>query len=93
MGNRYVDCYQRIVDTNPGKTSLIIFGDALMAIQRPEAAIDAYEKAAEMDPEDVELATQIGEALVETHDYQNAIQCVAVVVVVVVVIVVVVFVS
>eukprot|EP00750_Incisomonas_marina_P015645 INCI18415.3.p1 GENE.INCI18415.3~~INCI18415.3.p1 ORF type:complete len:1335 (-),score=288.83 INCI18415.3:1148-5152(-) len=71
---KYVDCYQRIVDNNPGKTSLVIFGDALMAIQRPEDAIDAYEKAAELDPDDVDLATQIGEALVETHDFQNAIQ-------------------
>jgi tetratricopeptide repeat protein 21B len=71
---RYIDCYQRILDTNPGKTSLVIFGDALMHIQRPEEAIDAYEKAADLDPEDVDLATQIGEALVDTHDYQNAIQ-------------------
>ena len=45
-----------------------------MDIQRPDDAIDAYEKAAEMDPDDVELATKIGEAFVETHDYQNAIQ-------------------
>lgn len=71
---KYVDCFQRIVDTRPGKTSLVLLGDALMRIQRPEEAIDAYEKASDVDPDDVDLAIQIGAALVETHDYHHAIR-------------------
>ena len=70
----YIKCYKRVVEMQePTKTSLIALGDAYMNIQEPEKAIAEYEKALNLDQEDVGLATMIGDALVSTHDYLSAI--------------------
>ena len=70
----YIKCYQRVVEMQePSKNSLVALGDAYMKIQEPDKAIAQYEKALNLDEQDVGLATMIGEALVSTHDYLAAI--------------------
>jgi tetratricopeptide repeat protein 21B len=47
---------------------------ALMDIQEPEEAIQYYEKALELDPDDNNLVREVGKALVMTHDYKRAVK-------------------
>eukprot|EP00003_Mantamonas_plastica_P021293 TRINITY_DN3441_c0_g2_i6.p1 TRINITY_DN3441_c0_g2~~TRINITY_DN3441_c0_g2_i6.p1 ORF type:complete len:1340 (-),score=495.80 TRINITY_DN3441_c0_g2_i6:48-3578(-) len=71
---QYVKCYQEMVEANPTMHTWILLGDANMNIQQPEEAVEAYQAALELNPNDAGLATRIGKALVSTHDYGKAIE-------------------
>jgi tetratricopeptide repeat protein 21B len=59
-------------DATVGNYKLVC--QALMDIQEPEEAITYYEKALQMDPDDIVLIREVGKALVMTHDYNRAIK-------------------
>ncbi|KAK2854581.1 hypothetical protein Q7C36_006450 [Tachysurus vachellii] len=75
LGNKrlYIACYREICEQLPGPHSSVLLGDAFMKIQEPEKAIEAYQEAVKMAPDDASLAKKIGQALVRTHQYDKAI--------------------
>ena len=68
----YTQCYRDLVGVDPSAASYERLGAAYMHIQAPEAAIEAYEQAHNLDKRDATLAGKIGRALVSTHDYLKA---------------------
>ncbi|XP_060776687.1 tetratricopeptide repeat protein 21B [Neoarius graeffei] len=69
----YIACYREICEHLPGPHSNVLLGDAFMKIQEPEKAIEAYQEAVKMTPNDATLAKKIGQALVRTHQYDKAV--------------------
>ncbi|XP_014668422.1 PREDICTED: tetratricopeptide repeat protein 21B-like [Priapulus caudatus] len=69
----YASCYRELVEKNPTPQTCLLLGDAYMSIQEPERAIDVYEQALKTNPRDSALASKIGQALVQTHNYGKAI--------------------
>ncbi|CAM9140679.1 unnamed protein product [Discosporangium mesarthrocarpum] len=69
----YAQCYRDMAQSDPSPMTYDLLGEAYMRIQMPEAAIDSFEIALEMDPSDAALAGKIGCALVSTHDYRRAV--------------------
>jgi tetratricopeptide repeat protein 21B len=72
--NNYTRCYLEILDANSSCKNFKMVASALMDIQEPEDAIQYYEKALQMDPDDTKLIREVGKALVMTHDYTRAIK-------------------
>jgi tetratricopeptide repeat protein 21B len=70
----YSSCYNDLAYQNNSVHSYILLGEAYMRIQEPDKAIRAYEEALKLNPEDPQLASRIGKALITTHDYQKAVQ-------------------
>eukprot|EP00742_Colponemidia_sp_Colp-10_P005614 GILJ01006001.1.p1 GENE.GILJ01006001.1~~GILJ01006001.1.p1 ORF type:complete len:1335 (+),score=250.67 GILJ01006001.1:335-4006(+) len=70
----YARCFGELVEKNPTVSNYMLFGEALMKIQEPEEAIRAFEQALALNRADTSLAVQIGRALVQTHDYNRAIE-------------------
>ena len=70
----FARCYEELVEIHPSPASLMSLGDAYAAIQEPEKAIAAYEKARAQDPNNADLAVKIGRMLVSTHDFQRALR-------------------
>ncbi|CUG87792.1 Hypothetical protein, putative [Bodo saltans] len=70
----FAKCFEELVESFPSVQSYIHLGEAYTAVQEPEKAITAFEKARAMDPNNAELAVRIGRALVTTHDYQRALR-------------------
>lgn len=69
----YAQCYRQIVDRNPTPQSYALLGDAYMAIQEPDRALEIYEQAVKRNPRDSILAAKMGQALQKTHQYGKAI--------------------
>ncbi len=69
----YAQCYRQIVEKSPTPQSYVLLGDAYMAIQEPERALDIYEEARKRNPRDSQLAAKMGQALQKTHQYGKAI--------------------
>eukprot|EP00668_Euglena_longa_P004314 GGOE01005062.1.p1 GENE.GGOE01005062.1~~GGOE01005062.1.p1 ORF type:complete len:1337 (-),score=400.50 GGOE01005062.1:270-3734(-) len=69
----FAKCYEELVEAYPSVSSFMFLGEAYMNIQEPEQAIAAFEKALAMDPNDADLASKIGKALITTHDYNKAV--------------------
>eukprot|EP01012_Entosiphon_sulcatum_P028886 TRINITY_DN3505_c0_g1_i1.p1 TRINITY_DN3505_c0_g1~~TRINITY_DN3505_c0_g1_i1.p1 ORF type:complete len:1334 (+),score=365.73 TRINITY_DN3505_c0_g1_i1:81-4082(+) len=70
----FAKCYEELVEARPSVPSYMFLGEAYMNIQEPDKAIEAFEKALQMDPNDSELASKIGKAFITIHDYAKAIQ-------------------
>lgn len=70
---KFAACYREIVDAEPSPASYILLGDAYMAIVEPERAIDVYQTAVKRNPRNHELAVKMGRALVQTHQYDRAV--------------------
>ena len=71
----YARCYKAIVDHAPTVQNYLILGDALLSIQEPADAILAFQQAMEIDShKDPSLVRKIGSAMMQTHDYERAIQ-------------------
>lgn len=58
----------------PGSETYSMLGDAYIAIQEPERAIEAYEQSLRNNAGDKNLARKMGKALVKTHQYEKAIE-------------------
>lgn len=70
----YAQCYQEMAHKSKSVHTQILLGEAYMEIQMPEKAIKAFEDALQMNPDDPNLASRIGKALVATHDYAKAVE-------------------
>eukprot|EP00443_Scrippsiella_acuminata_P048484 CAMPEP_0115266888 /NCGR_PEP_ID=MMETSP0270-20121206/51703_1 /TAXON_ID=71861 /ORGANISM="Scrippsiella trochoidea, Strain CCMP3099" /LENGTH=1292 /DNA_ID=CAMNT_0002683005 /DNA_START=234 /DNA_END=4112 /DNA_ORIENTATION=- len=72
----YARCYKAIVDQQPTVQNYLILGDALLSIQEPADAIKAFQQAMDIDKGkgDAALVQKIGKAMMQTHDYEKAIQ-------------------
>lgn len=72
----YARCYKAIVDQQPTVQNYLFLGDALLAIQEPADAIKAFQQALEIEKGkgDPALVQKIGKAMMQTHDYEKAIQ-------------------
>ncbi|XP_053350629.1 tetratricopeptide repeat protein 21B [Clarias gariepinus] len=70
----YIACYREICKQLPGPHSYVLLGDAFMKIQEPKKAIEAYQEGIKMAPNDATLAKKIGQALVRTHQYDQAVK-------------------
>ncbi|CAJ1394225.1 unnamed protein product [Effrenium voratum] len=71
----YARCYKAIVDHAPTVQNYLILGDALLSIQEPADAIIAFQQAMDIDShKDPGLVRKIGKAMMQTHDYDRAIQ-------------------
>jgi len=68
----YAQVFRQLVEQNPDPQSLTLLGDAYMAIQEPDKAIEVYEQAMKKNPRDAQLACKTGRALVQTHQYGKA---------------------
>lgn len=69
----YLQCYHEIV-ANTGAEGLVSLGDAYMQILEPDLAIEAYQKALNINPKDPFLTSKMGAALVNTHHFARAIK-------------------
>eukprot|EP01116_Phalansterium_solitarium_P004835 TRINITY_DN15_c3_g2_i2.p1 TRINITY_DN15_c3_g2~~TRINITY_DN15_c3_g2_i2.p1 ORF type:complete len:791 (+),score=378.52 TRINITY_DN15_c3_g2_i2:101-2473(+) len=69
----YIDCYRKMVESDPTVHTCCLLGDAFMKIQEPEQAIKAYQIALEQNPKDTNLPSKIGKAMIITHDYNKAL--------------------
>ncbi|XP_054257864.1 tetratricopeptide repeat protein 21B-like [Macrosteles quadrilineatus] len=74
-GRAFAECYKELVSQKPSTENLILLGDAYMAIQEPELAVETYEKAMKSSSSDPKLSAQLGKILVRTHQYGKAIKC------------------
>lgn len=72
----YARCYTAIVEHQPTVQNYLILGDALLNIQEPADAIKAFQQAIDIDKGkgDPALVQKIGKAMMQTHDYEKAIQ-------------------
>ena len=70
---QYIKCYRTMLEQSPAPRTQVLLGDAYMYIQEPEKAIEAYEEALRMNPDDHSLTLLIGRALVKTHEFSRAI--------------------
>lgn len=75
MMNRrqYAKCYYDLVQVFPNFDNYKRYGDALLEIQEPDKAIDAYNEALKIDPKNLHIVRLIGKALSITHNYQRAV--------------------
>ena len=71
---QYIKCYKTMLEKSPAPRTQVLLGDAYMYIQEPERAIEAYEEALRMNPDDHALTLLIGRALVKTHEFTRAIE-------------------
>eukprot|EP00758_Cryptobia_borreli_P001785 Tbor_TRINITY_DN2533_c0_g1::TRINITY_DN2533_c0_g1_i1::g.560::m.560/K19673/TTC21B, IFT139; tetratricopeptide repeat protein 21B len=70
----FAQCFEELVKQSPSVQSLTHLGEAYAAIQEPDKAIVAFERARAMNPNSTDLAIRIGRTLVATHDYQRALR-------------------
>ncbi|KAJ8603414.1 hypothetical protein CTAYLR_010601 [Chrysophaeum taylorii] len=68
----YIQCFREMTLMKPTARTHECLGDALMRIQAPGAAIDAFEQSQLKSGFTPLLAGKIGKALIATHDYAQA---------------------
>ncbi|XP_046391461.1 tetratricopeptide repeat protein 21B-like [Ischnura elegans] len=70
----YISCYQNIVNRCGGTCkSYLVYGNALMSIDKPEKAIEAYEQALLKEPGSKLVLHKMGKALIKAHHYGKAV--------------------
>ncbi|KAM7360843.1 tetratricopeptide repeat protein 21B-like isoform 2-T5 [Cochliomyia hominivorax] len=70
----FAKCFKELVDICPESESYLMLGEAYMSIQEPNLAVEAYQKALELNPHDSHVASKLGRSYVKTHQYAKAIQ-------------------
>ncbi|XP_058794945.1 tetratricopeptide repeat protein 21B-like [Phymastichus coffea] len=71
--NSFAKCFRDLVENCPGSETYRMLGDAYLAIQEPERAIEAYEFSLKNNPKDKNLMCKMGKALIKTHQFVKAI--------------------
>eukprot|EP00731_Ephydatia_muelleri_P012930 Em0007g240a len=69
----YLSCYKELASRLPGPTTSLLLGEAYMNVGEVDLALEIYEVGLKQNPGDAVLATKIGQALVNTHNYNKAI--------------------
>ena len=68
--------FRRLVERSPGDAGHWIgLGGALLEAARPRDALDAFERARALAPDDPEVLTELGVAHVDTGDFDAARRC------------------
>jgi tetratricopeptide repeat protein 21B len=70
---KYIACYEQMAREVNTAHQFVLLGEAYMRIQEPDKAIQAYQAAQKLEPNDIGLTSRIGRALVITHDYGRAV--------------------
>jgi tetratricopeptide (TPR) repeat protein len=71
---RFSKCYLDIVQLFPNSKTYLMLGEAFMRIDESEQAMKAYVAASKESPQDASVASQVGHALVATHNYGKAME-------------------
>jgi tetratricopeptide repeat protein 21B len=69
----YAQCFHLLVEREKTAKHYSLLGEAYLKILNPERAVDAFEAARKLDPNNARLRARIGRALVATHEYHRAI--------------------
>ncbi|KAF6773261.1 hypothetical protein AHF37_06976 [Paragonimus kellicotti] len=69
----YAACYRELAETIGTAEANLLLGDAYMTIQEPDRAMEVYEAVLRKHPNDLRLASKMGQALVRTHNYWKAV--------------------
>eukprot|EP00814_Leptocylindrus_danicus_P018631 CAMPEP_0116045132 /NCGR_PEP_ID=MMETSP0321-20121206/27421_1 /TAXON_ID=163516 /ORGANISM="Leptocylindrus danicus var. danicus, Strain B650" /LENGTH=1308 /DNA_ID=CAMNT_0003526377 /DNA_START=13 /DNA_END=3939 /DNA_ORIENTATION=+ len=69
----YIQCYEEIVARVGNSESFLLLGDAYMAINESDFALQAYENAMRMNPRNINLTIKFGNALLTLHKYEEAL--------------------
>ncbi|KAH3767764.1 tetratricopeptide repeat protein 21B [Pelomyxa schiedti] len=71
----YIHCFERLTALPTKSThSLLLLADAFTRVQEIERAIETYQRALALCPEDQDIAIKLGKAYVATHDFEQAIK-------------------
>ena len=71
---KYVQIFQYLVKSKPSCHSWILLGEAYMKIQSLQPAIESFENALDLGAKNDILVQKIGNILITTHKYQDAVQ-------------------
>ena len=71
--NAFIECYLRLVDECESFDTYMILGDAYMKVHDTEKAIETYQKALVLNPNNENLVMKIGETLISNHEFDKAI--------------------
>ncbi|KAF6206423.1 hypothetical protein GE061_017656 [Apolygus lucorum] len=74
-GHGFATSYKKLVEHDPSPEHLLLLGDAYMAIQEPELAVQSYEKAMQSNSGNTKLNCKLARVLVKCHQYHKAIKC------------------
>ncbi|XP_058063810.1 tetratricopeptide repeat protein 21B-like [Anopheles bellator] len=69
----FAQCFRELVANCLSASSYLMLGDAMMSIQEPDDAIEAYREALRQNPCDTLLSSKLGRAYVRAHQYHKAI--------------------
>ncbi|KAF7266424.1 hypothetical protein GWI33_020255 [Rhynchophorus ferrugineus] len=70
----FLQIYQEFVEKDPSPNSFVMLGDAYMKVLEPDDALENYENALKLSPKDPALTLKMGQALVETHYFNRAVE-------------------
>uniref|UniRef100_A0A6U5AVN5 Uncharacterized protein n=1 Tax=Hemiselmis andersenii TaxID=464988 RepID=A0A6U5AVN5_HEMAN len=70
----YIRCFEGLVQRNKSVVTHCMLADAFMRTQEPSKAVEHYQEALKLSPNESDLAGKIGQALVSTHDFAQAIK-------------------
>ncbi|KAL1140336.1 hypothetical protein AAG570_000268 [Ranatra chinensis] len=71
----YSECFRKLAESNPTTENFLMLGDAYLAIQEPELAVQSYERAMVSSSGDAKLSCRLAQVLVRCHQYAKAIKC------------------
>lgn len=69
----FTNCYKQLLARDKSSASHCMLGEAYLRILNPEAAVEAFELAYQLDPSNAQLRERIGKSLVATHEYHRAV--------------------
>ena len=69
----YAKCYADLIEAQPTYENYKMLARALMNIQEPEEAKVYFQKALELNQQDEDIVRDIGQCMVDCHDYKNVI--------------------
>uniref|UniRef100_A0A7S0YZT4 Tetratricopeptide repeat protein 21B n=1 Tax=Hemiselmis tepida TaxID=464990 RepID=A0A7S0YZT4_9CRYP len=70
----YHRCFEGLVQRSKSVVTHCMLADAYMRTQEPSKAVEHYQEALKLSPNESDLAGKIGQALVSTHDFAQAIK-------------------
>lgn len=69
----YIRCFKALVAQSETKTNLTLLGDALMTVKRFDDAVNCFQRASEMDPNDTKAAIHLARAFMIVHRFDEAL--------------------
>jgi tetratricopeptide repeat protein 21B len=69
----YIKCHLNLLRTNKTPSAYLRLGDAYMKINSPVDAIESFSHALKLEPQNETLAIRIGDTLICSHEYKQAV--------------------